>query len=99
MKKLIIGFVLLSTTSVFAQKLKYENLPRVEMSVYSVDRVSNVDTKHEQSRKQALDDLKAHVESTLGRQVIEAKCDTPLKDTFSNEGFAQRKSTCSVSFL
>lgn len=99
MKKLIIGFVLLSTTSVFAQNLKYENLPRVEMRVYSADRVINVDAKHEQSRKQALEDLKAHVERTLGRQVIESKCDTPIKGTFDNDGFADRKSTCSVSFL
>jgi hypothetical protein len=99
MKKLLIGIVLVSTTSVFAQKIKYENLPLVKMFVSSVDLESQVDGKHEQRQKEALEELKRHVEINLGRQYIDSKCSTPLKETFNNPGFAQRSSTCSVSFL
>lgn len=99
MKKLIIGMALLSTTSIFAQEIKYENLPRVEMRVYSVDKVTNIDAKHEQNQKRSLDDLKIHVENTLGRQVIEAKCGASVKGTFDNKEVLDKKSTCFVSFL
>jgi len=99
MKKLIIGFVLLSTTSVFAQKMTYENLPVVKMFVTSTDRANQVDSKHEQRQKETLDELRRHVEITLGRQYIEGKCSAPVKETFDNPGFAQRSSTCFVSFI
>ena len=99
MKSLMIGLMLLSTTSVFAQKMKYENLPVVKMYVTSADLVNQVGTKHEKEQKEALEELRRHVEVTLGRQYIEGKCSVPVKETFNNPGFAQRSSTCSVSFL
>jgi len=99
MKKLFICLVVLSSTSVFAQKLSYENLPRVKVTVSSADITSRVDARHEQKQKEALDELKAHVESSLNRQVIEAKCSAPVKEQFNNPNFSSRKSICSVSFL
>jgi len=99
MKKIIIGLLALSANSVFAGELKYENLPLVKERVYSVARVDLVDAKHERDQQNSLINLRAHVENTLGRQVIEVKCDTPIKDTFDNKDVASRKSTCSASFL
>ena len=99
MKTLLIGLVLVSTTSVFAQKIKYENLPVVKLNVTSVDLANQVEAKHEQQMKEALEELRRHVEITLGRQYVEGKCSTPVAETFNNPGFAQRSSTCSVSFL
>lgn len=99
MKNIIIGLVLLSTTSVFAQKMTYENLPVVKIFITSVDRVNQVDAKHEQRKKETLEELRRHVEDILGRQYIEGKCSASVKETFDNEGFAQRSSTCDVSFL
>ena len=99
MKNLMIGLMLLSTTSVFAQKMKYENLPVVKMFVTSADVATQVEAKHEKDQKEALEELRRHVEVSLGRQYIEGKCTAPVKESFNNPGFAQRSSTCSVSFL
>lgn len=99
MKNLIIGLVLISTTSVFAQKLTYENLPVVKTFVTSTDLANQVDAKHEHKQKEALEELRRHVESTLGRQYIAGKCSSIVKEKFNNPGFASRSSTCSVSFL
>jgi hypothetical protein len=99
MKNLIIGLVLLSTTCAFAQKMTYENLPVVKTFVTSTDLASQVDSKHEQRQKEALEELRRHVESTLGRQYITGKCSSVVKERFNNPGFASRSSTCSVSFL
>ncbi len=99
MKNFIIGLVLLSTTSVFAQKMTYENLPVVKIFISSVDRLSQVDAKHEQRKKETLEELRRHVEDTLGRQYIEGKCSASVKEVFENPGVAQRSSTCFASFL
>ncbi len=99
MKRLLVTLVMLNTVSAFAQNLKYENLPRVQTFVSTVDKAASVSSKHIEDRKQALKDLRFHVEKELGRQVIEEKCDTPRKEKFNNEDAGSRSSTCSVSFL
>ncbi len=99
MKNLMIGLVLLSTTTAFAQKITYENLPVVKTFISSTDLTNQVVAKHEQRKKETLEDLRRHVEDTLGRQYIEGKCSASVKEAFDNPGFAQRSSTCSVSFL
>jgi len=99
MKNFIAALTLITATSAFAQQLTYENLPLVKLTVVSVDATNRVDAKHEQKKKEALEDLRVHVENTLGRQVIEAKCSSALTETFINKDFSQRKSICSVSFL
>jgi hypothetical protein len=89
----------LGSISAFAVRISYENLPSAKIIVktqgapYSSKIVEN----HKQDQQASLEDLKAHVQTQLGRQVIEAKCGESRAVIYSSEQGLQ--SECSVSFL
>lgn len=99
MKKLVIGILVLGSFSSFAGGISYENLPSAKITVktkgapYSSKTVEN----HKQDQQASLEDLKSHVQTQLGRQVIEAKCGESRAVIYSSEQGVQ--SECSVSFL
>lgn len=104
MKKLLVGLLALSSLSVFASDIRLSNLPKAEKSVFTQGTIrevyndaSNLKLRHSESEKSTLNELKTYVESELGRQVIEAKCESQKGvDNGTKRGL---ESKCVVLFL
>lgn len=104
MKETIVGLLALVSISAFASDIKLNNLPKAEKSIFTQGTIrevyndaSNLRLRHTESEKSTLDELKTYVESGLGRQVVEAKCDS--QKGIDNGVKRGLESKCSVLFL